>query len=92
MLGISSLDHYYGINGVIMPTLSQFYDFVIRFPDTGSPVFSATRRIYLPHKNRFSIFEPTTLINNPNEKTVFDLYVRPSVSFSQLVLYVPVVD
>lgn len=92
MIGISTLDHYYGLNGVVMPTTSGFYDFLITFPGSGSPTYTATRRIYLPHKNHFIVFEPTTIVNNPNEKTVFDLYVMPKLSVSSMILYVPVLD
>lgn len=90
MIGISTLDHYYGNNGVVMPVLSGFYDFLMTFP--GTPSYTATRRIYVPHKNRFTIFEPTTIVNNPNEKTVFDLYVKPYISVSSMVLLIPVMD
>lgn len=90
MIGISTLDHYHGLNGIVMPVLSMFYDFLISFP--GASIASSTRRIYLPHKDRFTVFEPTTIVGNPNEKTVFDLYVRPKVSVSDMILYVPVMD
>jgi hypothetical protein len=92
MIGIGSLDNYYGNNGIVMPVVSGFYDFLITFPGTLSPKYTATRRIYVPHKNRFSIFEPTTIVKNPNEKTVFDLYVKPLLSVTSLALYVPVLD
>ncbi|KAL4501728.1 hypothetical protein ABPG72_018779 [Tetrahymena utriculariae] len=90
MIVITTLDNYYGQNGIIMPTNSGFYDFYITYP--GSTKATATRTIYVPHKNYFTIFEPTTLINNPNEKTIIELIVQPKVSASTLVLYVPVVD
>lgn len=73
-----------------MPSISTFYDFTMRFP--GTPDYVSTRRIYLPHKNHFQIFEPTTLVNNPNEKTVFDLYVTTTISCDSLILKIPVLD
>lgn len=90
MLGISTIDHYFGLNGVVMPATAGFYSFTITFPGASPAV--ATRKIYLPLKPTFFHFEPTTLINNPNEKTVIDLYVRPQLACNSLLLYIPVVD
>lgn len=73
-----------------MPSTSTFYSFTITFP--GATPSVATRTIYLPHKNRFMYFESVTIINNPNEKTVIDLYVNTQYNCDNFILYVPVVD
>ncbi|KAL4449717.1 hypothetical protein ABPG74_008090 [Tetrahymena malaccensis] len=91
VIGISTIDQYNGNNGIVMPSTSGFYSFTVTFPGSSQP-YVATKTIYVPLKPTFTYFAPTTLINNPNEKTVIDIYVQPNLSCDNFKLYVPVVD
>lgn len=74
VIGVSTIDQYNGNNGIVMPSTSGFYSFTITFPGSSQP-YVATKKIYVPLKPTFTYFAPTTIINNPNEKTVIDIYV-----------------
>ncbi|EWS71333.1 hypothetical protein TTHERM_000331066 (macronuclear) [Tetrahymena thermophila SB210] len=91
VIGVSTIDQYNGNNGIVMPSTSGFYSFTITFPGSSQP-YVATKKIYVPLKPTFTYFAPTTIINNPNEKTVIDIYVQPSIPCDNFKLYVPVVD
>ena len=74
-----------------MHTLANFYIFGINMTK-GAKIYESKRKIYVPNKIRFTVFEPTTLINNSKHKTAIILRFKSPVSASSLKLYIPVID